>query len=148
MCIMCCPELIAGYYAGQKTTATLLAEKFGLNIRTLNPSLNKMTHAGILRSQVGGVDRGYIFTRDPREISVYDIVEAVEGFSYMKTCEEALDGSKCSKEDCTLCPLFETSAQIRDYTKEQYKKISILDLFLKEKECCAAARGVSKVVVG
>ncbi|MFI3333243.1 MAG: hypothetical protein SNI51_05835 [Rikenellaceae bacterium] len=74
MCIISSSQLIKGYYAGQKTTATSLSEKYNLNIRTLNPALNKMTRAGILKSQVGGVDRGYIFARDPKEISVMTLL--------------------------------------------------------------------------
>lgn len=132
MCIVSCHELIKGYYAGHKTKATLLAEKFNLNIRTLNPSLNKMTHAGLLKSQVGGIDRGYIFTRDPKEITLYDIINAIEGFSYMKNCEDALHGATCAIDTCDNCILYNTSKLITDNAKEQYKKISIYDMYYNE----------------
>ncbi len=132
MCIISCSELIRGYYTGRKITATHLAEKFDLNIRTLNPSLNKMTHAGILKSQVGGVDRGYIFTRDPKNITVYDVVNAVEGFAYMKNCKNALQGATCSISDCSNCIMFSAAAKIVDFTKEEYKKITIYDLFFNQ----------------
>ncbi|MFR9528007.1 MAG: Rrf2 family transcriptional regulator [Rikenellaceae bacterium] len=129
MCIICCSEFIRGYYAGQKTTATSLAEKFKLNIRTLNPALNKLTRAKILRSQVGGVDRGYILTRDPHDISIYDIIIASQGVNYMKTCNVALKGATCALPDCNDCILFKTSKMITDQISEEYKKISIYDLY-------------------
>lgn len=131
MCIICCSCFIDGYYAGQKTTATNLAEKFGLNIRTLNPSLNKLTHAGILRSQVGGVDRGYIFARDPKDITVYDIIDTVQGLDYMKNCKNSLKGAKCMLENCEECELYKTSMNVIDFAREQYKSTTIYDLFKK-----------------
>ncbi len=139
MCIISCASLINGYYAGHKVTATSLAEQFGLNIRTLNPSLNKLTRAGILRSQVGGPDRGYIFARDPKQISIYDVIEAVEGMSYMKTCTEALKGARCKTADCTVCSLYKSSAKVIDFAREQYKKTSIYDLFMEDNAEAAAA---------
>ncbi len=129
MCIISCAELIKGYESGKKITATLLAEKYKLNIRTLNPSLNKMTHAGLLKSQVGGVDRGYILARHPKEISIYDIVEAVEGLSYMKNCKEALHGANCENGDCEDCWLHKASMKVTDFAREEFKKVSIHDLY-------------------
>ncbi len=140
MCIISCSEFIKGYYAGQKTTATSLAEKFKLNIRTLNPALNKLTRAGILRSQVGGVDRGYILTRDPREISIYDIIIASQGVNYMKTCDVALKGASCALPDCNDCVLFKTSKKITDRISEEYKKISIYDLYHNHDELIEAQK--------
>ncbi|MFR9530646.1 MAG: Rrf2 family transcriptional regulator [Rikenellaceae bacterium] len=141
MCIICCSELINGYYAGHKVTATTLADKFGLNIRTLNPSLNKMKNKGILKSQVGGIDRGYIFARDPHEISVCEVIEAVEGFGYMPNYTDFINGAKCSNKDCEHCHLHQASKVVIDFAKEQYKNISIFDLFenkitLDSDKCC------------
>lgn len=129
VCIICCSEFIDSYYAGHKITATSLADKYNLNIRTLNPSLNKMKHKGILQSQVGGMDRGYIFARDPKEITVYEVIEAVQGFGYMANCKDFLNGAKCAKEDCTECQLYLTSKFVTDFAKEQFKLISIYDMF-------------------
>ncbi len=139
MCIISCSEFIKGYYAGQKTTATTLAQKFGLNIRTLNPSLNKLTHAGILRSQVGSVDRGYIFSRDPKEISIYEIVNATEGFDYMKNCKQMLAGVSCAHKECDDCILYKASSSIVDFSREEYKKISVYDLFMGKEQNKIAA---------
>ncbi len=132
MCIISCAEFIKGYHAGQKITATLLAEKFNLNIRTLNPSLNKMTHAGILKSQVGGVDRGYIFTRNPKEISLYDVIAAVQDIGNMKNCKDAVHGAACVFTDCTTCKLYNANNAIMEFAREQFKNISIHDLYINE----------------
>ncbi len=131
-CIICCAELINGYHTGQKTPATLLAKKFSINIRTLNPSLNKMTRAGILKSQVGGADRGYIFARDPKDISLYEVVEAIQGFDYMRDCKEVTQAT-CSLDSCANCPFYHASKQITDYSRELLKEISITDLFKGDK---------------
>lgn len=132
MCIICCSELINGYYAGTKTKATFLADKFNMNIRTLNPSLNKLIKAGILKSQVGGVDRGYTFNRDPKEVTIYDIIYAVQGFDFLKNCKDAIEGSKCNLTDCTTCKLFDATNSILEIAQEKYKSITIFDLFMKE----------------
>ncbi len=132
MCIICCSDLIKSYYAGNKITATSLADKYNLNIRTLNPSLNKMKQKGILQSQVGGVDRGYIFARDPKEITVYEVIEAVQGFGYMENCKDFLNGAKCAKDDCSECHLHLTSKYVTDFAREQYKYISVYDLFERD----------------
>lgn len=132
MCIISCSAFVDGYYAGRKTTATSLAKKFGLNIRTLNPSLNKLIHAGILRSQVGGVDRGYIFTRDPKEITIADIIEAVEGFSSTTKRSNALRDVLSSIDQSVDQRLSDTHDQVANFAREQYSKITIYDLFKKE----------------
>ncbi|MFI3285387.1 MAG: Rrf2 family transcriptional regulator [Rikenellaceae bacterium] len=134
MCIICCSEFIKGYNSGQKITATSLSEKFNLNIRTLNPSLNKMTHAGILRSQVGGVDRGYIFARDPKDISVYEIVAAVQDLGNLKNCKEAVDGASCFFSNCDSCKLYMTNNAIMNYARSLYNDLSIYDLFTCDKD--------------
>ncbi len=132
MCIISCSAFIDGYYAGTKTTATSLAKRFGLNIRTLNPSLNKLIQAGILRSQVGGVDRGYIFTRDPKEITLCDIIEAIEGFSDTHKRRDELRDVLSSIDKSVDEKLAETTERVDNYAREQYKQISVYDLFRKE----------------
>ncbi len=129
MCIISCSEFIKGYYAGQKITATSLSEKYNLNIRTLNPALNKMTRAGILKSQVGGIDRGYIFARDPKEISVYDVIDAIQGLEYMKCCTELVHEATCERGTCEGCKLFQNTNSIVDFARERFKNTTVYDLF-------------------
>ncbi len=64
-----------------------LAELNGLTETYLSKMFTKLRKGGIVRS-VSGVKGGYELSRSADEISFWDIVEAIEGSSYMFQCGE------------------------------------------------------------
>jgi Rrf2 family protein len=60
------------------TKGDTIAKAQGIPLKFLENILGDMRHAGIVRSQ-RGADGGYWLARDPKEISVADVIRAVEG---------------------------------------------------------------------
>jgi len=93
---------------GRMVSAQQLATELGLPQPTVAALLKKLGRAGLVAS-TRGAGGGYSLTRDPKQISLADVVTAIEGPIAMIEC--ALDDGRCSVEkDCA--------------TKEQWRAIN------------------------
>ncbi|MEV4266217.1 Rrf2 family transcriptional regulator [Kribbella sp. NPDC049584] len=75
--------------AGEAVTAKRLAAFYNLPTAYLNKQLQALTRAGILTS-VSGPKGGFQLARDPRNISLLDIVVAIDGPDDAFRCTEIL----------------------------------------------------------
>jgi FeS assembly SUF system regulator len=66
-------------------SAQRLAELAHLEVPTVSKLLKQLAHAGLVESR-RGVNGGYLLSRDPRRISIADIVTAMEGPIGMTEC--------------------------------------------------------------
>jgi len=78
-----CYGLIAAKHLAEHTgegsvSANDLAEFYGLPHEALAKILQRLATAGVLSSHYG-INGGYTFARDPRHISVLDVIKASEG---------------------------------------------------------------------
>ncbi len=72
----------------QKTIAIReIARLNGIAESYLSKVFSKLRQAGVVRS-VPGVSGGYELARNPEDISFWDVVEAIEGPSYLFRCAE------------------------------------------------------------
>ncbi len=85
---------------GVLTTAPELALTSGLPVPTVSKVLKAMAQDGLLESQ-RGAKGGYALTRPAGEISVADIIRALEGPIALTECTEA-EGGSCEIEPS--CP--------------------------------------------
>ncbi len=94
----------AMYVAAQKGTGYVsigsMAEELDISFHFLTKILQKLTRAAILRSSRGPAG-GVMLARAAKDISVLDIVEAIEGPEFMKACVLGLSG--CG--DKRPCPM-------------------------------------------
>ncbi|MDR7415457.1 MAG: Rrf2 family transcriptional regulator [Armatimonadota bacterium] len=91
---------LAGLSGGETAPASRVAEACGLPREFLSKTLRRLVRAGLLRSSRGR-SRGYALTRSPREISVREVLEAVEGPDYFRRC--VFWDSRCSEDrPCVL----------------------------------------------
>jgi len=74
---------------GEAVTAKRLAAFYDLPTAYLNKQLQALTRAGIL-SSVSGPKGGFQLARDPRNISLLDIVVAIDGAEDAFRCAEIL----------------------------------------------------------
>jgi len=74
---------------GQAVTAKRLAAFYSLPTAYLNKQLQALTRAGILTS-VSGPKGGFQLARDPRNITLLDIVVAIDGADEAFRCTEIL----------------------------------------------------------
>lgn len=78
-------------------SANVLAEETGVPLATAQRLSGRLAAAGLLRS-TRGAEGGFALARAPEEISLADIIEAVEGPIAMTSCVEQ------GRHDCVLEP--------------------------------------------
>lgn len=122
------PALVGKYLNGkERMSAVELGEKFDVNGRTLNVSLQKLVQAGILYSQRGGSNPGYGFIRDPQKTSLYEVLQVVSVIEYPRcSAKEYTNG-----ENCMVCEII-TSAV--DTIVINLKRVNCYDLYLSLKD--------------
>jgi FeS assembly SUF system regulator len=84
----------ARYPAGARLSATELARDTGVPLPTAQKLMGQLAACGLL-SSVRGAGGGFALARSATEISLADIVEAVEGPIAMTVCSEG-------RTDCAL----------------------------------------------
>ena len=86
---------------GVLTTAPELALTSGLPVPTVSKVLKAIAQAGLLESQ-RGIKGGYALVRPAMEISVADVIRALEGPIALTACVDGASGG-CDVE--ALCPM-------------------------------------------
>ena len=84
----------ARFPAGERLSATLLADETGVPLPTAQKLMGQLAGAGLLDSH-RGAGGGFTLSRPADAISLADIVEAVEGPIAMSACTNG-------KSDCAL----------------------------------------------
>lgn len=82
-----CAAMLAGLDRGRTLSAAALAEYHGVSASYLVKHLKELVHAGIFES-VPGPNGGYRLARPPSDVSLLDIVTAVEGPQPAFRCAE------------------------------------------------------------
>jgi len=90
-----------------------LAEMYSMPQEALAKILQKLTKAGLLVSQYG-TNGGYTLARDPRRISAFDVIRAIDGPLFITSCSAATED--CDQSDrCTVRgPLLKVSRSIEE----------------------------------
>lgn len=86
---------------GAVLTAPDVAEQVGLPASTVSQVLKRLAHAGLVASH-RGAHGGYSLGRSPSDISVADLVEALEGPVALTACVDGAEGN-CGVE--AVCPM-------------------------------------------
>lgn len=94
----------------------------------LSKILKILSSRNVLHS-VRGPGGGFRLARKPEEISLFDIVEAIDGVSQFDEC--ALGWKTC--QDDKPCPLHTSWKQMREGLREYLIRTSVSDLVLHEK---------------
>lgn len=91
--------------------------------------------AGLLRS-IRGARGGYALAREPRDISLRDIVEAVEGETCLVNCVK--DPDVCKR--VSVCPTRDTWTQLSNTIKEAMAAVTLAHLVIGQK----GKKGITK----
>lgn len=90
--------------SGARLTATALADETGVPLPTAQKLMGRLAAAGLFRSG-RGTGGGFALARDAADISLADIVEAVEGPIALTSCVGGDDGRPCAiHDDCRVRP--------------------------------------------
>jgi len=94
----------ARFPAGERLSATALAEETGVPLPTAQKLMQQLSRHGLL-SGTRGAHGGYALARPIAEISLADIVEAVEGPIAMTQCSGSTGPSDCALDThCRVKP--------------------------------------------
>jgi Rrf2 family protein len=86
-----------------------------------------LVKAGLVRS-IRGAHGGFALVKDPAQISVLEIIEAIEGKIIFQRCKQLKP--ECGHTDgCALCGLFE---QAQDGVKDVLLRTTLVDLVLQQ----------------
>ena len=112
--------ILAGIGGGQ-SSAEAMADALGVSKSHLVKVLQRLTKAGLVRSS-RGPGGGYSLTRPPREVSIREVYEMVEGPIDADTC--VMEVPACGWASCALGDLF---SRIGREVREQLEKMTIAD---------------------
>lgn len=95
------------------TCARELSEHLDVPVRVLTNILNRLTHCGLVESE-RGVNGGYRLARPPGEITLLDVIDAIEGPIRLAKC--------CSTDIGDPCRM-ESSCQIRQPIRKLHESL-------------------------
>ena len=108
--------------SGSKITGAVLAEQELIPERFLLKIMRSLIAAGIMKS-FRGVDGGFALNRSPQEISLLDVIRAVEGDAYLQRC--LYDVGSCSKSCKGHCAINEAMGVIQHQLINQLEAVNI-----------------------
>lgn len=100
-------------------------------VRFLLKIFRSLAAVGIVGSQ-RGPGGGYVLLRDPGEITLLDIFEAVEGPVIINQC--LMDGDFCSRHAAQYCPVRKALASVQDVLSRELASHTIASLAAGEEK--------------
>lgn len=112
------------------TTAREVCDLFKTPFDTTAKVMQLMNSAGILHSQKG-VKGGYTLSRDLSEVSYMELVELIEGKSFMMDCHDRGEGHGA----CDLyhnCNISRPIKRLNDYLINIFKSLTLNELLAED----------------
>jgi Rrf2 family protein len=119
-----------------------VADAYGIPAQLLAKILQRLTKTGLLKSHAG-MNGGYALARDPRHISAFEVIHAIDGPLFLTSCTK---GTK----PCDLtpnCTIKEPLARVNETIIGVLKSISIHDLAEQEQAAVKAREGQALVTL-
>jgi FeS assembly SUF system regulator len=101
-----------------------LASETHLPLPTVSKVLKSLARGGLLESQ-RGFNGGYALSRDASEISLADILTAMEGPISLTQCNET-QGRRCPHE--TLCPVTDNWKRINRVVRQALANVTLAEM--------------------
>lgn len=109
---------------------SLVAEKESISLIYLEQLFSKLRNAGLVHS-VRGKKGGYLFAQSPENISVADIVLAVEDNFFFTQCNPQKKAN-CQGEHAEQCRTHQLWDSVTNHLLNYLKSVSLASLFQKE----------------
>jgi len=110
---------LAQLLPGEVVEAQVIAEHECVPMRFLLKILRLLTKADITTSY-RGIGGGYALAKAPREITLLDVLEAVEGPVRINRC--LIDPDYCSKKGTPYCSIHQSLASIQQAIVREFSK--------------------------
>lgn len=106
-------DLACNYGCGP-ISAREIAERRGIPPRFLEQLFVSLRRAGLVTA-IRGAKGGFVLSRDPNEITVLDVVEALEGPLASSVCDHARDEVCLKSSSCAAAPVWaRATSALRD----------------------------------
>lgn len=115
---------VANAEEGEVSTARHLAEQSRLPLPTVSKVLKSLSRAGLLVAH-RGKNGGYTLARAPEQISVVDMIRAIDGPIALTECSTHAP-SLCDLESC--CPVRSNWAKITSTVSDALEQLSLADM--------------------
>jgi len=110
-------------YKGEPVQLNDIACNQNISVKYLEQIMGPLRAKGIVRTQKGSKG-GYHLAADPGEITLYDIVESIEGSMAPVSCVD--DTSSCDRHH--TCVTRQVWARMKDVVSEELKSKTLADL--------------------
>lgn len=96
---------------GSVVSGQLIAEKQKIPVRFLQKIMRQLTAAGLTRS-FRGIEGGFALMKRPQEISLLDVITAMEGTLVIQRCLQ--DEAECSRSCVRQCAVHRVLEDVQD----------------------------------
>lgn len=110
---------------GTRVDAATIAEQESLPLRFLLKLLRKLITPGIVKSY-RGVNGGYSLNRMPEEITLKDVIEAIDGPICVNRC--IMDSAYCNAKKGNHCEVHRALSEVQKSLSMELTKINFKDL--------------------
>ena len=97
-----------------------MAEAYGIPQEALAKILQRLAKVGLMRSQ-HGINGGYTLTRDPKMISAFEVIKAIDGPLFITSCVTVR--GECGQSD--RCTIREPLRKVNESIEQVLKNIKI-----------------------
>ena len=104
-----------------------IAERQGISEHYLEQLMAQMNKAGFVKS-VRGIYGGYKLNRPPQEITVAEILRAMEGSMYPVECLSDTESNLCGSGNCSGCVTKPVWEKLYDSINEVLESYTLSDL--------------------
>ena len=119
--------VVMGQMAAQNDrlrSSVQIADETGVPLPTVAKLMNNLARAGLVESH-RGVNGGYTISRTAEEISVSEIIQAIEGPIALTACVEGADEA-CSSQ--SFCPMSGNWNKVNQAIEEALKSVTLKDM--------------------
>lgn len=110
---------------GEKIEAKVISEQESIPLRFLLKLLRKLTHTGIIKSY-RGVNGGYALNKLPEDITLKNVIEAIDGPICVNRCME--DPSFCNANKVGKCLVHKALNKVQKSLQEELESITFKDM--------------------
>ena len=118
---------LARFYGGGPLLMRAISERYGISRKYLHALLTSLKAAGLVRS-IRGSGGGYILTRDPADISVAEIIKALEGTLAPSECVQDADVCNRSGE----CAAHELWVEVHHMVQDMLDGVTLANLLTRQ----------------
>ncbi len=113
-----------------RISAQEIANEQVIPIRFLLKIMRQLLQSGLLKSYRGNTG-GYVLARPPQEITLLDIVTAVEGPVYLNRCLS--DPQLCNRQATAFCLVHDKLLKLQNDIIKNMQSCTLLDFIQQEK---------------